>query len=84
MTSVLIRPCEDTDTQGKCHVMPEALTAVRQLKARQDKDGQLPPGAARSKERCFPRASRGSPALLTADFRLLASRTGRQSVLRMF
>jgi len=45
--------------------MPEAQFAVTQLKARGRQDCQQPPEAGRSKERLFPRASRGNMALLT-------------------
>lgn len=71
MTSVLIRPHEDMDTQGKCHVIPEAEFAAMQLKAREQKDCQQPPEAGRSRERLFLGASRGNmvpPDILISGF----------------
>ena len=62
MTGVLTRLCEDTDTQGKCHVMEETECVAMELKARKGKDGQQPLEAGRSKGRLFPRASKANKA----------------------
>lgn len=79
MTGVLVRRGKfgHRDTQGECHLITEAETAVMCLGSRKYKP---PPKAGRGKEGSSPEPSVRAGPCQHLDFRLLASGTVRERI----